>query len=186
MTTSGRAISDSFTFQRATRLGGRALLAGRGSPQALYQRARRRYAGSPRLALELVSAMLRWKAHGGAEPQLNVLALNSGCSSLKFALYRVGVSRIERLLPGEAASIGDKSGKCHAEDSLGNVLFSETGAIPSQREAITDSATAFATAFERPRAQNLTSPAACGSTTIRAGALRSFSGKPFVVLQTYR
>ena len=52
-----------------------------------------------------------------AEPQLNVLALNSGSSSLKFGLYRVGPSRIERLLSGEAESIGDKSGKFHAEDS---------------------------------------------------------------------
>ena len=55
-----------------------------------------------------------------AASQLNVLALNSGSSSLKFGLYRVGSSRIERLLSGEAESIGDKSGKCHAEDSHGN------------------------------------------------------------------
>jgi hypothetical protein len=67
---------------------------------------------------------------------LNVLALNSGSSSLKFGLYRVGSSRIERLLSGEAESIGDKSGKCHAEDARGNALLSETGSIPSQREAI--------------------------------------------------
>jgi acetate kinase len=39
------------------------------------------------------------------------------------------------LISGEAESIGDKSGKCHA-DACGNVLFSETGSIPSQREAI--------------------------------------------------
>ena len=71
-----------------------------------------------------------------AEPQLNVLALNSGSSSLKFGLYRVGASRIERMVSGEAESIGDKSGKCHAEDSRGNVLLSETGPIPGQREAI--------------------------------------------------
>ena len=50
-----------------------------------------------------------------AEPQLNVLALNSGSSSLKFGLYGVGPSRIERLLSGEAESIGDKSTKCHAK-----------------------------------------------------------------------
>ena len=46
-----------------------------------------------------------------AEPQLNILALNSGSSSLKFGLYRVGSSRIEMLLSGEAESIGGKSGK---------------------------------------------------------------------------
>src|SRR5271163_1474672 len=71
-----------------------------------------------------------------AEPLLNVLALNSGSSSLKFGLYGVGSSRIERLLSGEAESIGDKSGKFHANDSHGNALLSERSAIPSQREAI--------------------------------------------------
>ena len=68
--------------------------------------------------------------------QLNVLALNSGSSSLKFGLYGVGPSRIERLLSGEAESIGDKSAKFHAKDSHGKALLSESGAIPSQREAI--------------------------------------------------
>jgi acetate kinase len=70
------------------------------------------------------------------ESQLNVLALNSGSSSLKFGLYGVGSSRIERLLSGEVESIGDKATKCHAEDSHGSVLLAETGPIPGQREAI--------------------------------------------------
>ena len=70
------------------------------------------------------------------KPQLNVLALNSGSSSLKFGLYGAGPSRTERLFSGEAESIGDNSGKYHAEDANGNLLFSETGRIPSQREAI--------------------------------------------------
>ena len=71
-----------------------------------------------------------------AEPRPPVLALNSGSSSLKFALYRVGPSRIEMLLSGEAESIGDKKGKFHAQDSHENALLSETVAIPSQQEAI--------------------------------------------------
>src|SRR5271170_2303245 len=71
-----------------------------------------------------------------AESGLNVLALNSGSSSLKFGLYCVGPSRIERLLSGEAESIGDKSGRFHAENLRGTALLSETGSIPSQREAI--------------------------------------------------
>jgi acetate kinase len=71
-----------------------------------------------------------------ARPQLDVLALNSGSSSLKFGLYRVGSSRIEKLFCGEAESIGDKNGKWHAKDSRGNALISETASIPSQREAI--------------------------------------------------
>ena len=55
-----------------------------------------------------------------AETQLTVLALNSGSSSLKFGLYYVGSSPIEKLLSGEAELIGGKSGKCRAEDSYGN------------------------------------------------------------------
>ena len=70
------------------------------------------------------------------ESQLNVLAQNSGSSSLKFGLYGVGPLSIERLLSGEAESIGDKSSNCRAENSRGSVLLSETGPIPSQREAI--------------------------------------------------
>lgn len=70
------------------------------------------------------------------EAGLTILALNSGSSSLKFGLYRVGTSRAELLLSGEAEAIGDKGGKFHAQDSLGNALLSETASIPSQREAI--------------------------------------------------
>jgi acetate kinase len=71
-----------------------------------------------------------------AESDVNVLALNSGSSSLKFGLYRVGSSRTEMLLSGEAQSIGDEQGKFYAQDSRENALLSETVSIPSQREAI--------------------------------------------------
>ena len=43
-------------------------------------------------------------------PDLNVLALNRGSSSLKFGLYRVASSQTEMLLSGEAESIGEKNG----------------------------------------------------------------------------
>ena len=71
-----------------------------------------------------------------AEPALPILALNSGSSSLKFGLYRVGSARTEVLLSGEAESIGDKEGKFVARDSRNKVLLSETASIPGQREAI--------------------------------------------------
>ena len=71
-----------------------------------------------------------------AEPELTILALNSGSSSLKFGLYRVGSPRTEILLSGEAKSIGDKEGKFVARDSRNDVLLSETASIPGQREAI--------------------------------------------------
>ena len=71
------------------------------------------------------------------KPDLTILALNSGSSSLKFGLHRVGSARTETLLCGEAELIGDKGGKFHAQDSRGKALLSETAAIPNQREAIT-------------------------------------------------
>ncbi len=71
-----------------------------------------------------------------AEPELTILALNSGSSSLKFGLYRVGSARTEVLLSGAAESIGDKEGKFFAQDSRNNASVSETMSIPSQREAI--------------------------------------------------
>jgi acetate kinase len=70
-----------------------------------------------------------------AEPR-PVLALNSGSSSLKFGLYRVGSSRTEMLLSGEAEAIGDTGGKFHAQDSHGKAVLSEAISIPSQQAAI--------------------------------------------------
>ena len=71
------------------------------------------------------------------EPDLTILALNSGSSSLKFGLYRVGFLQAELLLSGEVESIGDKGSKFHAQDSRGNALLSDESSIPSQREAVT-------------------------------------------------
>jgi len=72
-----------------------------------------------------------------SEPGLNILALNSGSSSLKFGLYRVKSARTETLLSGEASSIGDKTGTIRARDWRGNKPYSETIPIPDQRNAIT-------------------------------------------------
>ena len=71
-----------------------------------------------------------------AEPALNVLALNSGSSSLKFGLYRVGSSRIEALLSGEAEAIGERESKFQAQDAHGTEVLSETNPLPSQGDAI--------------------------------------------------
>jgi acetate kinase len=70
------------------------------------------------------------------EPELNVLALNSGSSSLKFGLYRVASSRTQMLLSGEAEAIGDEESKFHAQDARGNVLLSQAISVSSQREAV--------------------------------------------------
>jgi acetate kinase len=71
-----------------------------------------------------------------ARPELNVLALNSGSSSLKFGLYRVGSSRIQMLLSGEAEAIGEEKSEFHARDAHDNELLSERVSIPGQREAV--------------------------------------------------
>jgi hypothetical protein len=71
-----------------------------------------------------------------AQPRLDVLALNSGSSSLKFGMYQIGSSQTEMLLSGEAESIGDRASTFHAEDSRRNALVSEKISFPSQREAI--------------------------------------------------
>jgi acetate kinase len=70
------------------------------------------------------------------KPALHVLALNSGSSSLKFGLYRVRSMETERLLGGEAESIGEATGDFHAEDAAGRLLLSESAALPSQKAAI--------------------------------------------------
>jgi acetate kinase len=71
-----------------------------------------------------------------ARPDLNVLALNSGSSSLKFGLYRVGSSGTEMLLSGEAEAIGEEKSKFRAQDGRGDALLFETISVPSQLEAI--------------------------------------------------
>ena len=72
----------------------------------------------------------------GGRLELNVLALNSGSSSLKFGLYRVGPSRTDMLISGEAEGIGEAKGRFHARDSQNNSLLSEAAAIPDQRDAV--------------------------------------------------
>jgi acetate kinase len=68
--------------------------------------------------------------------ELIILALNSGSSSLKFGLYRVGLSKTEVLLFGEAESIGERASKFYAEGMRKNALIDETVSIPNQQDAI--------------------------------------------------
>ena len=66
----------------------------------------------------------------------NVLALNSGSSSLKFGLYRVRSAGTEILLSGKWAAIGDTGNEFRARDSSGKELNSEAAPISNQQEAI--------------------------------------------------
>ena len=68
--------------------------------------------------------------------ELVVLALNSGSSSLKFGLYRVGPAKAELLLTGEAEAIGEAESQFHAQDMRSHAKLVETSLIPTQREAI--------------------------------------------------
>ena len=97
-----------------------------------------------------------------AEPELNVLTLNSGSSSLKFGLYRVGSSLTERLLSGEASSIGDTNGQFSARDAQGKTFVTETMVFPNQREAIVRIARLLADA-------NMPAPAAVGHRVVHGG-----------------
>jgi acetate kinase len=65
-----------------------------------------------------------------------VLALNSGSSSLKFGLYRVGPTKAELLLTGEAEAIGEEGSRFRAQDLRNHARLAETAPIPTQREAI--------------------------------------------------
>ena len=93
---------------------------------------------------------------------MEVLALNSGSSSLKFGLYRVDASRTDMLLSGEAEAIGDKESKFHAQDAHGNTLLSEAMPISGQQEAIVRIASASC------RPQNA-APAAIGHRIVHGG-----------------
>ncbi|MGA2997124.1 acetate/propionate family kinase [Bradyrhizobium sp.] len=68
--------------------------------------------------------------------ELVVLALNSGSSSLKFGLYRVGPMKAELLLTGEAEAIGEQGSQFHAQNLRNQARLVETSPIPTQREAI--------------------------------------------------
>jgi acetate kinase len=67
---------------------------------------------------------------------LNVLALNSGSSSLKFGLYRVAATATDMLMSGAAGSIGSPASTFEAQDARHSGLVSESMAIPTQRDAI--------------------------------------------------
>jgi acetate kinase len=99
---------------------------------------------------------------GPARPDLTVLALNSGSSSLKFGLYRVGSSRTDLLLSGEAESIGDPQGGFQARGPDDKPLLRETLSIPSQREAIIRIGRALADA-------GMPAPAAIGHRIVHGG-----------------
>ena len=93
---------------------------------------------------------------------LIVLALNSGSSSLKFGLYRVGSSDIEMLLSGQADSIGGSEASFSAHDSRRKEMVSETASIPGQQEVIRRIARLLTES-------NMPAPAAIGHRIVHGG-----------------
>ncbi len=91
-----------------------------------------------------------------------ILALNSGSSSLKFGLYRVGPTRAEMLFSGEAGSIGDEKGDFHARDADGNTLLAEKATLPSYADVIARIASLLSH-FKMPM------PAAVGHRVVHGG-----------------
>lgn len=67
---------------------------------------------------------------------INVLALNSGSSSLKFGLFSVTATKTNMLLSGTFEMISEVNRKLLIEDAQQQTLISETAAIPSPRDAI--------------------------------------------------
>jgi acetate kinase len=65
-----------------------------------------------------------------------ILVLNTGSSSLKFGLYRVGLSSIEVLVSGEAEAIGEPDAKFVAIDGLGNTILSDGTPISDPHDAV--------------------------------------------------
>ena len=74
--------------------------------------------------------------HVPGNDHATLLALNSGSSSLKFGLYRMGREAASCLLEGEAENIGEASSSFHAEDADGHTVLHETSPMPDQRVAL--------------------------------------------------
>ena len=91
-----------------------------------------------------------------------ILSLNSGSSSLKFGLYRVGSTDVEAVLSGEAEAIGDAKAAFHAKGARGDTIVSDAGAIPSQQEAVIRIAALIAD-------QALPAPTAIGHRVVHGG-----------------
>jgi acetate kinase len=97
-----------------------------------------------------------------AQPRSSVLALNSGSSSLKFGLYRVGSSIPNVLVSGEVESIGGCQGKFWVKDANGKMLLCEPAIFGNQQDAVARIGTFLADCNE-PQ------PAAVGHRVVHGG-----------------
>ena len=133
-----------------------------GASQALYQRARRRHAGGPRLALELVSDVYPMQ-HDRAGIALPILALNSGSSSLKFGIVprRTLTDRSAALRRGRVDRRA-REANFDARDFARKCVLSETLPFPANGKRSSASAKLLADS-EMP------APAAIGHRIVHGG-----------------
>jgi acetate kinase len=94
---------------------------------------------------------------------VHILALNSGSSSLKFALYQFRGPAEQLLARGEAENIGSQSARFWLRDADSRSLLNEARAIP-------DHAAALKAALEELTAAKFPRPAAIGHRVVMGGS----------------
>ncbi len=93
---------------------------------------------------------------------LPVLVLNSGSSSIKFAVYEAGAGRRDRLFEGAVDGIGTDLGKFWIKDAEGKKLVDQTPALPTR-------AVAFGLVADALRGGKFPRPAAIGHRMVCGG-----------------
>ncbi|ARP89722.1 acetate kinase [Bordetella genomosp. 9] len=68
--------------------------------------------------------------------EATILALNSGSSSLKFALFRRGADDEHAVLEGSAENVGKAQGRLRIRDGEGQVLHDDRYGMPTQADAL--------------------------------------------------
>ncbi len=93
----------------------------------------------------------------------NILVLNSGSSSLKFALYAAGAADETLLLQGSADGIGRPDGQLHLKTAAGQAILAEEHVFETQPQALGKIAAAIAKA-------GTATPVAVGHRVVHGGA----------------
>ena len=93
---------------------------------------------------------------------LPVLVLNSGSSSIKFAIYEAGGDQRDRLFEGAVDGIGTDLGKFWIKDATGRKLVDQTPALPTR-------AVAFRLVADALRRDDFPTPAAIGHRMVCGG-----------------
>ena len=93
---------------------------------------------------------------------LPVLVLNSGSSSIKFAIYEAGGDQRDRLFEGAVDGIGTDLGKFWIKDATGRKLVDQTPALPTR-------AVAFRLVADALRRDDFPAPAAIGHRMVCGG-----------------